>query len=124
MYIVDTNVLVYAFEGIEPYASFVKGEVSNKGIAISVITVSEFIVGLDDDLTALFEEFINSVDIFDVNTHIARVAGDYRRNSKKTKKVYLLDCLIAATAKNHNLTLVTKNKKDYPMKDIKVMSLN
>jgi len=40
----------------------------------------------------------------------------------KTKRVHLLDCFLAAQAKINKLTLVTHNKSDFPMKDIKVIS--
>ena len=54
---------------------------------------------------------------------VAEIAAQYRQQfRRKEKQVYLIDCLIAATAKLYNLTLVTKNTKDYPMKDIKVIS--
>ena len=41
----------------------------------------------------------------------------------KTKKVWLRDCLIAATCKIYGAAFVTYDKKDYPMKDIKILTL-
>jgi predicted nucleic acid-binding protein len=40
------------------------------------------------------------------------------KHAQKTGAPYLVNCMIAATAKAHGLILATENKKDYPMKDI------
>lgn len=54
--------------------------------------------------------------------YVAKVAAEYRKQSFKTKRVHLLDCFLAAQAKINKLTLVTNNRSDFPMTDIKVVT--
>lgn len=60
--------------------------------------------------------------ILEVNLEVARLAGEYRKKFLKKKRIQLLDYFLAAQAKLNNLILVTHNKSDFPMKDIKVIS--
>lgn len=124
MYLIDTNVLIYAHKNIKKYANFLKKEFSKDNLAISTITVSEYIAGATKKEKLAFLEFIKHIETIEVDLLTSIAAGEYRKNlSSKSKKVYLLDCIIAATCKVHNLTLVTKNAKDYPMKDIRLKTL-
>ena len=80
-------------------------------------------IGAEDLEIIKLESLIENINLYDVNYEIAVQATEYRKDFLlKQKKVFLLDCMIAATAKVNNLTLVTVNKSDYPMKDIKVIS--
>jgi len=122
MYLVDTNILIYAGKGIEPYASFLSKNVKRNQVSISAITVAEYFGGLKGSQKS-FNNLLEFINTIDVDIEIARIAGNYRKQSNKLKKVYLLDCIIAATAKQNNLILVTANSKDYSMKDIKVKTI-
>jgi len=46
---------------------------------------------------------------------IGVTGGLYRRDYRKSHETGLADALIAATARLHSLTLVTLNKKHFPM---------
>ena len=123
MYLLDTNILIYAFQEKQPFSSlFIKWARKNE-LCLSVIAVSEFMIGADDaDITKL-KSLVENINLYDVDYEIAKQAAVYRKAFLlKQKKVFLLDCMLAATAKVNNLTLVTVNKSDYPMKDIKVIS--
>ena len=65
----------------------------------------------------------SKLGVLRVDQPVAEIAGDYRQQfNHKTTRIYLLDCLIAATAKLYNLTLVTRNTNDYPMTDITILN--
>ena len=123
MYLLDTNILIYAFKGKEPFSSLFAKWARKNELCLSVIAVFEFLIGAEDLEIIKLESLIENINLYDVNYEIAVQATEYRKDFLlKQKKVFLLDCMIAATAKVNNLTLVTVNKSDYPMKDIKVIS--
>lgn len=120
--LLDTNVIIYFLKGKELAKSFLINLLQNSHIYISAISVAEFIAGATVNEKEKFKNFCSLGEIISVDKKIAEIAGDYRQEfSCKRKKVYLLDCLIAASCKYYNATLVTSNVSDYPMKDIKVV---
>lgn len=118
-YLPDTNIFIRAFFGVEPEASFLAREITNNAIAISVVVIGEFYSKPTQTEKASFELLLNQFEIIPIDSVVAKLAGEYRRNSiRKTKRVYLTDCFLAAQAKLHNLTLITNNHADFPMKDM------
>ena len=118
----DTNVLIYFFEGIEPQASKVekilnsimKGQ--NEGI-ISTITVAEILTGFylcgDTAKTAkaktlLGDWTLNGFKIVSVTFEIADLAANLR--AKKGGR--LPDALIVATALNQGANQIYSQDKD------------
>jgi predicted nucleic acid-binding protein len=59
--------------------------------------------------------------IIDVDEQIARKAGEYLNQYRKSHGMELADALIAATAFVAGAELVTRNVDDYPMSDVKVV---
>lgn len=124
MFIPDTNVLIRAFSGIEPYASWLVTKIKAKEISLSAIVLAEFLSGANKVEEFAATKLSDIVDVLSVDKQVAKIGGKYRREyNKKSKKVWLMDCLIAATCKVYGATLVTFDKKDYPMKDIKIINL-
>jgi predicted nucleic acid-binding protein len=121
-YLLDTNVLIEAFLGVEPPASKVRQWIESSQISLSVISVAEYLSKASAPERHSLQQLLSVFGSLPVDQHIAEIAGDYRQKfSTKSKKVYLLDCLIAATAQKHGLVLVTRNTSDYPMTDIQVL---
>jgi predicted nucleic acid-binding protein len=131
----DTNVLIYFFEGIEPQAgkvekilnTFMKGQ--NKGI-VSTITIAEVLNGFyltGDALKAakakrlLSDWALNGFKIIPVTFEIADLAANLR--AKRGGR--LPDALIAATAINQSASLAYSQDKDLQRygKDIKICEL-
>lgn len=88
-------------------------------IEISVITLEEIFFGLswkpNDRIQNWFESFVETYcGILPVSPSIAKRAGFLRGNFQTRGKVRTqADMLIAATAQEHGLTLVTRNDKDF-----------
>jgi hypothetical protein len=83
---------------------------SPEGFSISVVTYSEALVhSFDTGKEDLMVERIDSLvtDIFDVSASVARKAAQLR----STSKIKLPDALIAATAIEKGLTLLTFDEK-------------
>jgi predicted nucleic acid-binding protein len=131
----DTNVLIYFFEGIEPQASkvdeilktFMKGQ--NKGI-ISTVTIAEVLTGFyltgdalkaDKAKSLLSDWTLNGFKIIPVTFEIADLAANLR--AKRGGR--LPDALIVATAISQSARLVYSQDKDLQRydKDIKIYEL-
>lgn len=121
MYLVDTNVLILGIKAREPEKSCLRKIISQKKLFLSVITVGEFLSQASGEEEIKFNELINKFPTLAVDLETAIIAASYRKKFLKEKRIQLLDCFLAAQAKNHKLTLVTNNKKDFLMKDIKVV---
>jgi predicted nucleic acid-binding protein len=118
----DTNVIIPALGGREPFASFIRNLIETKQLAMSVIVVSEFLVKALEDEEHIFNALLKKVEVFEVNLPVAQLAAVYRRKSlEKRRNIALPDCFIAATCKIYNLTLATLNRKDYPIEEIKII---
>lgn len=93
--------------------------ISENTLAISAIVASEFLSGGDDLERNKFQALIDRFGTLAVDSTVATIAADYKRQFSKIKpSLKLPDCLIAATAKLYNATLITINTSDFPMKDI------
>lgn len=122
MYILDTNVLILGIKDKNnPSSRFLNLAISTKQVHISVVSVAEFLAKPKKEERQKFEMLLNISTILEVDETVARQAAIYRGKYLKKSRTSLLDYLIAAQAKVHNLTLVTNNTSDFPMKDIKVM---
>jgi len=122
-YLPDTNILIYALSGQEPYASWLVKNVKERTIILSAIVVSEYLAGVTKDEEVAFRGILENVEVASVDSLIAQIGAGYKREYiKKSKKVWLFDCLIAATCKIYDAVLVTSDSRDYPMKDIEVVT--
>ena len=122
MIIVDTNILIEAAKKNNPSFQFLKNTVAKEKIHLSVITIAEFLARASASEKRMIERLILNSEILVVDEQVARIAAKYRQRFLKTSRTKSLDYIIAAQAKVHNLTLVTNNKSDFPMKDIKIIS--
>ena len=66
----------------------------------------------------LIEEYLDKFEIINTNKKIALQSIENR----KIKKIKLPDNIIVATAQINDLTLVTRNTKDFNFLDIKVLN--
>lgn len=118
----DTNVLIYALSGKEPYASSLEKSIKNKRLVLSSIVIAEFLSGATDEEEKLFSGLTQKFPVLAVDLPVAQLAAYYRKKYLKSKKKPMLpDCLIAATCKVYKAILVTINKKDYPIKEIEIV---
>lgn len=122
-YLLDTNIILETFWGKEPVASLVKKWIGEGEIALSPISVAEVLSKASKEEVEALDLLIDQFGTLPVDTTVARIAGNIRAEfARKNKRVYLLDCFLAATAKLYELTLVTRNVADYPMKDIEILN--
>lgn len=119
-YLLDSDIVADALKGLDPAVALVR-RLSVDGLAISVITYSELYSGI---LTSydppraerVFRGFLRSVRVLPISRAVAAVDARIRADLRLRKRDFrhrTLDLLIAAAAIHHQLTLVTRNKKDY-----------
>ena len=124
LFLPDTNVLIYGLANKDPYGNYLKQWIEERRLALSVIVVAEFLAGAKSNEEKIFEALLDQFGSLPIDTAIARIAAGYRKfYLKEGYKLKLPDCLIAATAKFYNSTLVSFNPSDFPMKDIQKMKL-
>lgn len=100
MLLVDTDVLIDHFHGVNAATEFVARSLLQDGeLLISIISVTKILAGMrqneQDDTEALFALF----SILPADEPIARVAGSYLNQFGKSHAIDLGDALIATTAK-------------------------
>jgi len=119
-YLLDTNIFIYHFADTIPKKEVNKiEEIFRTSFNISILTKIEFL-GWEKHTEEGFEkarEFIGFANVFSLTDEIVDLTIDIRRQSK----IKLPDAVIAATALNNNLILVTRNDNDF--KDIKGLEI-
>ena len=111
-YLLDTNVLIYYFNG--DFASEVKKVITSiikPDFNISVISKMEFL-----GFTQFMPEEKQQAEIFISNANILTLEDKIVEKTikiKQTRKIKLPDAIIAATALHHNMELITNNVTDF-----------
>lgn len=119
-YLIDSD-MVIGHLGNETAAVRLLDRLAVEGIAISIITYMEVYQGVErsptlEDVQAKWVAFLVGVPVLPFSRSVARRCARLREELKcqgKRVSARALDLIIAATALEHNLTLVTRNTKDY-----------
>ncbi len=122
MYLPDTNIFINFFKRSEKELKLIQKFIIQDSLILSVVVIGEIYAKADDREKRVFDKFLLQFSILGIDLKTAKIAGEYRKKLLRSSRTILLDCFLAAQAKVHNLTLVTNNKADFPMKDIKVIS--
>lgn len=88
---------------------------------ISAMTRFEIMRGARHSELQATRVLLDTLISLDLTTQIMDVAADYARLYERSHRLEAPDLFIAATAKTHRVTLVTSNRKHYPMTDITVV---
>lgn len=93
-------------------------------LVCTAVNVAEVYSGMRLQEAAMTSEFIDDLECIAINREAARRAGELRRDwQRRGKTLSLPDALIATVALTLNLTLATDNVKDYPMPELKFLTL-
>ena len=112
--LIDTDVLI---EYVRDYPDAVSSvEAQQERLLISVVTVAELYAGVREGEERLrLERFLRAFEILPLDQRLAIQGGLYRRDYSKSHNVGLADALIAATARQRQVPLVTLNRQHFPM---------
>lgn len=121
-FLFDTDVLADLFND-QHYAKQLMSNLINQGsLYISTIAIAELRAGFTNRQADFFlPKLYDFAAVLDLNRKMAELGGQFRFDyGKKGKILSITDALIAATAILEKCQLVTRNKKDYPMLEIKL----
>jgi hypothetical protein len=112
--LIDADVLIDYLRDYTEAVSYV--EAQQERLLLSVVTVAELYAGVrEGQERSRLERFLQAFEIIPLDQHLAIQGGLYRRDYGKSHNVGLADALIAATAAQRQIPLVTLNRKHFPM---------
>jgi len=127
-YLIDSDVLIWHLRGHEPTVQLLRAlaqrsreEKAVSPLGCSVISVFEVRVGMHPGEEAVTERFLSALERYPVGEVIAERAADYYRAFvKQGITLHIADLIIAVTAAEYELTLVSYNQDHFPMEDIRI----
>lgn len=124
-YLLDTDTLIDVLQDRGGTRDRVNAMIAaGDEIALCAITVAELYSGLDAPRRARWGEWLSSLPYWDISRGAAKLAGNDRKTASDAgRTVSVTDSLVAAIARERGAIVLTSNIKDYPMKDVRVLSL-
>ncbi|MFB6191670.1 MAG: type II toxin-antitoxin system VapC family toxin [Candidatus Nanohaloarchaea archaeon] len=115
-YLIDTDWAVDYLKGIDEKVEFLQQE---KELYVSTLTVGELVEGIEDserkeERMESLEDFLSGVTLLSFTKETAIEFGKIRNNLRKQgNTIGDIDTMIAATAKVHNLEILTDNTQHF-----------
>jgi hypothetical protein len=112
--VVDTDVLIDYLRDRPGAVAFLEG--TEQPLAASAITIAELYVGARDGVERQrLDAFVEAFEVLPLDRPAAVLAGLWRRQYGPSHGTGLADALIAASAEAAGATLVTLNRRHFPM---------
>ena len=125
-FLLDTSVIIDVLNNKRDRPTLLL-ELLNSGhlLACCPINIAEVYAGLRPKEEIATENLFASLRHYPIHPHAARLAGLLKRDyARRGATLNLGDVIIAAVAIHNQLTLVTDNVKDFPMKDLSLYPLS
>src|SRR3954447_3034334 len=124
-YLFDTDTLIDCILGTGDTRERIQELIERKEeIALCPITVAEVYSGLSEKRRIRWKSWLLSLSYWHIGFDVAAQAGMYRKTASESgRTLAITDALLAGLAHQHNATVLTSTIKDYPMKDVRVLSL-
>lgn len=123
--LIDTNIIVDIFNGNKLFADKIN---ESKKAYISAIVLGELYVGVNRVSSAvkhlkMLQDFLNLCEIINADYETARIYGSISAKLlQKGKPIPTNDIWIAATAIQHDFTLITSDSHFIEIEDLKISS--
>jgi len=121
-FLLDTSVIIDVLNG-KRERDVLLTRLLNAGnlLACCPVNISEIYAGMRPKEQIATENFLESLDFYEITLRVAKLAGLLKRDySKKGLTLSLPDTTIAAVAIEYDLTLITDNIKDFPMPEVRL----
>ena len=124
-YLLDTTVIIDTLNNRRGRRDLLVGLVKQGHLlACCPINVTEVYAGMRPKEEEATEEFLRSLEYYHLTWPVARLAGLLKRDhGRKGITITTADATIAAVVLIHELTLMTDNTKDFPMKELPLYPL-
>ncbi|MBI2326851.1 type II toxin-antitoxin system VapC family toxin [Candidatus Curtissbacteria bacterium] len=120
-YLLDSDVIIEYLKDNRETVTLIN-KTGGKGLSCSVLTIIEVKRGVRPKQEATSADLFKIIKAYPVDKQIAELAVAFAREWQgKGKFLQLVDACIAATCVIYDLTLVTYNKRDYPMKELRII---
>lgn len=112
--LIDTDLMIEFLRGRKEAREFVND--LDQRPCVSAVTVAELYAGVREgwERTEL-DAFVANIEVLSLSSEASAKGGLYRRDYGKSHGVGLSDALIAATAELSSRSVVTFNRKHFPM---------
>ena len=119
--LLDTSVLIDALRNRnrrrELLAELIR---AGHDLTTSALNVAEIYAGMRSGEETRTENFINELECYELTRETAEVAGKLKNHwARKGRTLALADVIIAAIALENGCVLMTDNRKDFPMADLR-----
>jgi predicted nucleic acid-binding protein len=123
--LLDTSVWIDILRGKRGRRELIaRHRLEGHSVAISVVSIAEIYAGLQPAQQAAAQPLFEAVEIIALDFATAKHGGQLRfQSARKGRALSLADALIAATALDHKLVLLTDNVKDFPMPELQIYPL-
>ncbi len=124
--LLDTTVLLDVLRARQNRRSLLADLVAGGHIlSTAAINIGEVYAGMRRGEEGRTEAFLSSLDCYPMTGAIARRAGSLKRAwALKGRTLSLADMIVAATALEHGLALMTDNRKDFPIPELNFYPLS
>ena len=120
--LIDSDILIDHLRKVQNALDYIQKKLDDDStLFISVICRIEIFSGARKGEDETIQSLFDTLTSVDVDLAIADAAGEYLRKFRKSNAMSIGDAIIAATAKEMGVKLVTRNIKHYPMKDIEII---
>ncbi len=119
-FLLDSDICIGILRSSSTFLDAISAVIGAHPVCISVITVAEIFKNSHPHEEKMNRLFFSCHPQLPVDSKIAMQAGRYWKLHRDLN-LNMMDYLIAGTCKIHKLTLVTRNTKHFPMRDIKVI---
>ena len=125
-YLTDSDVLIWVLRNRRDTVDLLTrlAEETGEPLACSAISILEIWNGAKPSETRRTSIFLETLQVIPIDHAIARLAAQLLKSSRREKSSReWVDAMIAATAVQNRMTLLTYNRKDYPYTDITLYPL-
>ena len=119
--LIDSDILIDVSRGKDPslLSRWMELSTSDAAVLFSPVNAAELWAGARPNEHETLDRLFASLMCVPADGEVGRQAGSYLRRYRKSHGVELGDALIAATAVAANAALWTRNRKHYPMKEVR-----
>jgi predicted nucleic acid-binding protein len=119
--LVDSDILIDVSRARDPaiLARWDRMAASEAMILCSPVTFAELWHGARAHEHKALETLFGELTCLPIDAEIGRRAGEYLNRYSRSHSLEIADALIAATASVHKVELWTRNRRHYPMKDVR-----